>query len=115
MDNLKHLCHVQLASRILIIDNFIYFLYSALNQLTTSDCQDIIKSVGLSKHIEAFSKEGVDGPMLEAFLNPQLGIEMMISVGITEEKDRMVLVREIYRIRARGYNCMSATSTSIQN
>ena len=56
-----------------------------MNQMTTHDCINMLKSIGLSKYEEVFQEKYVDGPMLEAFIHPNFGRELMMSMGITNE------------------------------
>lgn len=78
--------------------------------MTTADCLSVIYSVGLAKYSNIFTEHSVDGPMLDAFVHPQFGKELMLSLGISEE-DCLVLVPEIYRLKARGFNVCSSTVT----
>lgn len=78
--------------------------------MTTADCLSVIQSVGLAKYSCIFTELSIDGPMLDAFVHPQFGKEVMLSLGISDEHC-LVLVPEIYRLKARGFNVCSSTAT----
>lgn len=94
----------------LSVNNIIIHIFTALNQMTLGDCINMLKSVGLTKYEDVFVEKCVDGPMLEAFIHPSFGQELMLSMGITNN-DCLRLVPEIYRIKAHGYNMTTSTST----
>ncbi|XP_048590617.1 uncharacterized protein LOC125573846 [Nematostella vectensis] len=81
----------------------------ALAQMTEADCRSWIESIQLPKYVKTFSDSSVYGPMLEAFIHPQFGRQLLMSTGISEE-DCISLVPEIYRLKACGFNRSSAIS-----
>lgn len=82
-----------------------------MNEMTVQECTSMIESLGLSKYSRVFLDNAVDGPMLEAFTNAQFGKQLMISIGISEE-DCLIIIPELYRLRARGFNNATSTATN---
>ena len=56
-------------------------MFAGLNQLTTGECLDALKSIGLPRHCSMFESNQIDGPMLEALIHPHLGQQLMLSLG----------------------------------
>ena len=80
-------------------------MFAGLNQLTTGECLDVLRSIGLPQHSSMFESNQVDGPMLEALIHPHLGQQLMLSLGVNDTSDRHRLVTELYRLKAHGYIC----------
>ena len=65
-----------------------------------------------------FESNRVDGPMLEALIHPNLGEQIMVTLGVNDASDRHRLVTELYRLKAHGYNVnkyTNSTTTSSKN
>lgn len=80
-------------------------MFAGLNQLTTGECLDVLRSIGLPQHCSMFESNQVDGPMLEALIHPHLGQQIMLSLGVNDTSDRHGLVTELYRLKAHRYIC----------
>ena len=90
MPNISHTCQ---------------FMFAELNQLTTGECLDVLRSIGLPQHCSMFESNQVDGPMLEALIHPHLGQQILLSLGVNDTSDHHQLVTELYRLKAHGYIC----------
>lgn len=87
-------------------------MFAGLNQLTTGECLDVLRSIGLPQHCSMFESNQVDGPMLEALIHPHLGQQIMLSLGVNDTSDRHRLVTELYRLKAHGYICNRHIATN---
>lgn len=83
-----------------------------LNQLTTEDCLDILRSIGLERHSSAFKNNKVDGPMLEALLHPHLDQQLMLSLGVNDPSEHHRLVTELFRLKAEGYKTTTGSTST---
>lgn len=62
-------------------------MFAGLNQPTTGECLDVLRSIGLPQHCSMFESNQVDGPMLEALIHPHLGQQIMLSLGVNDTSD----------------------------
>lgn len=85
-----------------------FYFYTALHELDTADCVNVLQGLGLGKHIESFKSNQVTGVILESLTNPHFGKQIMIGLGLDNEDERHVLLTEIFRLKS-GYNKVSAT------
>ena len=87
-------------------------MFAELNQLTTDECLDVLRSIPLPQHCSIFESNQVDGPMMEALIHPQLGQQIMLSLGVYDTSDRRRLVTELYRLKAYVYKKPKSTCPS---
>lgn len=86
--------------------------FTELHQLTTDECLDVLRGIGLDHHCNTFLTNKVDGSLLEALMHPTLGHQMLTSLGVTDGPERHRLITELYRVKGQGYNSQKATSSS---
>lgn len=75
----------------------------AIQQLTQENVSRVLKKIGLECYCQSFLDNHVDGNLLEAIIHPTLGNGLMTSLGVIDENDRSLLVREIYKVKFQGY------------
>jgi len=86
---------------------------TGLHQLTTADCLNILRCIGLEHHCGMFKNNKVDGPMLEAMIHPNLGQQIMASLGVNDSSDQHRLVTEIFRLKTQGYYNNTNTTSDL--
>ena len=69
-----------------------------IQQLTQKNVGRFLAKIGLGRYCQTFRENKIDGYMLEAIIHPTLGEGLMKSLGITDERDRLLLVQGIYMI-----------------
>ena len=73
-----------------------------IQQLTEDNVARFLQKIGL-QHCQTFKDNKVDENLLEVIIHPTLGDGLIKSLGITEENDRLHLVKDIYKIKFQGY------------
>lgn len=87
-------------------------IFVGLHHLTTDDCLDVLRCIGLEHHCAMFQTNKVDGPLLEALIHPNLGQQIMSMLGVNDSSDRHRLITELYRVKTQGYSNTTSTSTN---
>ncbi|XP_028408838.1 uncharacterized protein LOC114531434 [Dendronephthya gigantea] len=76
---------------------------TAIQQLTEENVSRVLKKIGLERYCQCFLDNHVDGILLEAMIHHTLGNGLLASLGVIDENDRSLLVREIYKVKFQGY------------
>jgi hypothetical protein len=79
-----------------------FIIITAMKEFTREDAVSILQRIGLECYVETFIANDIDGPMLEAIADPNLGEGILKNLGMHDKGHCQRFITEIYRAKSKG-------------